>query len=482
MSDWKAVYSWDFALKGLDQHSGAQLDEKEWFNKPLRAAYAEGKLPRERLSDMVRRILRSIYAVGLDHPAELPPVDLTAHRDAALQVEREGIVLLQNNGVLPITATTRRIAVIGGHADLGVLAGGGSSQVTPPRGPAAVIPLGGEGPLAVVRREVYFPPSPLAELKKLLPKSQITYDPGMYIADAVALARRSDVVIVFATKFESEGFDSPDLTLPFGQDALIDAVAGANPRAIVVLETGNPTSMPWRGRVAAILQAWYPGEAGGQAIAEILTGVVNPTGRLPITFPVGVQQRPRPAMPGFGTPLGTPLTIHYNEGANVGYRWLAHTGAKPLFAFGYGLSYTSFNYGDFGVTGGETISASFTVTNTGDRDGADVPQLYLTEAPGERRRRLLAFERVEVHSAETRRVELTTDPRLLARFDANDSRWHIAEGTYRVALARSADDVVLTADARLSAQSFALRGARAAPPTPAPRATHDRDVIDRVTY
>ena len=264
LSDWRAVYNWDFALKGLDLDSGAQLDEQEWFIEPLRAAHAAGTCPRERLSDMVRRILRSIYAVGLDQPRELPPLDMAAHREAALQVAREGIVLLQNNSALPLSAATQRIAVIGGHADIGVLAGGGSSQGTPPGGYAAVVPLGGDAPLAIVRREVYFPSSPLAELRKLLPKAQITYDPGMYSADAVALARRADIVIVFATKFESEGFDSPDLTLPFGQDALIDAVASANPCTVVVLETGNPTFPPlaeqgvghfagvvsWRGRRA----------------------------------------------------------------------------------------------------------------------------------------------------------------------------------------------------------------------------------------
>ena len=167
-------------------------------------------------------------------------------------------------------------------------------------------------------------------------------------------ARRADIVIVFAIRVEGEGFDSADLSLPWGQDAVIDAVAAANPNTVVVLETGNPVAMPWRESVNAIVQAWYPGQAGGQAIAEIIAGQVNPSGRLPITFPVDLGQTPRPELPGLGAPLGTPTTIDYIEGAEVGYRWFAQTGQVPMFAFGHGLSYTSFEYHDLVVSGGDT--------------------------------------------------------------------------------------------------------------------------------
>jgi beta-glucosidase len=235
---------------------------------------------------------------------------------------------------------------------------------------------------------------------------------------------------------------------------VIDAVAAANPNTIVVLETGNPVSMPWRDKVKAIVEAWYPGQAGGQAIAEVLTGKVKPSGRLPITFPQSLAQTPRPNLPGLGTPWGTPTTIHYNEGAEVGYRWFAKTERKPLYAFGHGLSYTSFDYSDLEVSGGETITASFAVTNTGDRAGADVPQLYLTRGPGEIRMRLLGFERVELGPGESRRVTVTADPRLLARFDGAQGQWRIAEGSYRVALGRAADDLVLTANATLAPRLF----------------------------
>src|SRR5262249_46759848 len=160
-------------------------------------------------------------------------------------------------------------------------------------------------------------------------------------------------------------------------DAVIDAVADANPNTIVVLETGNPVAMPWRDKGRAIVQAWYPGQAGGPAIAEGLTRAVNPPGRPPLTLPESLAHTPPPGPPGLGTPWGTPTTISYDEGAEVGYRWFAKTGAKPLYPFGHGLSYTSFAYSDLSIEGGETITATFTVTNTGGRAGADVPQLYL---------------------------------------------------------------------------------------------------------
>ena len=153
-------------------------------------------------------------------------------------------------------------------------------------------------------------------------------------------ARRADIAIVFAIRVEGEGFDSADLSLPWGQDAVIAAVAAANPNTVVVLETGNPVSMPWRDSVNAIVQAWYPGQAGAQAIAEIIAGQVNPSGRLPITFPVDLGQTPRPELPDLGAPFGTASTIHYTEGAEVGYRWFAREGQAPMFAFGHGLSYT----------------------------------------------------------------------------------------------------------------------------------------------
>jgi beta-glucosidase len=460
MSDWGATPSWDFALKGLDQESGAQVDRLMWkgepFTEPLREAYAEGKLSKERLSEMVRRILRSMFAIGIDGWDDAAEVDMAAHNQIALETARQGIVLLKNDGALPLAADANvHMAVIGGHAQVGVVTGCGSSAVTPPGGYAEVVRIGGAHAGMSAARNLYLlPSSPIAELKKLMPNAQIENDPGMSPAESAMTARRVDVAIVFGIRVEGEGFDNADLSLPWGQDAVIEAVADANPNTIVVLETGNPVDMPWRDKVNAIVQAWYPGQAGGQAIAEVLTGAVNPSGRLPITFPADLSQTPRPELEGLDTAWGTPTTVEYDEGAEVGYRWFAKTGARPLFAFGHGLGYTTFGYSDLHVAGGDTITATFTATNTGDREGADVPQLYLTEAAGDARMRLLGFERVDLQPGESRAVSLTADRRLLARFEGDAGEWQIAGGTYTVAVGKAADNLELTGETSLADARF----------------------------
>ncbi len=454
MSDWRAVNGWDFALNGLDQQSGAQLDACEWFNGPLRRAYDEGKIPKARISEMVQRMLRSYYAIGIDRPRAAEAVDWAAHHDVALEIARKGIVLLKNDGeMLPLARNPRRIAMIGGFAQVGVLSGSGSSQVRPRGGYAAEVPLRSH-PLLGPTSMCFFGPSPLAELRARLPQTVIDFDSGAHVADAVALAAKADVVIVNAIRHEGERFDCPDMGLPFGQDALIEAVAQVNPNVVVVLQTGNPVDMRWRDKVRAVVQAWYPGQAGAQAIAEILTGEVNPSGRLPVTFPVNIEQTPHPRLPGADVELGTPIKVHYHEGAEIGYRWFAKRGERPMFAFGHGLGYTRFAYGDFMVSGGETVTARFTVSNTGTREGDDVPQVYLIDADGETRMRLIGFKRVSLRAGASTEVSVTADPRLLARFDEASGQWHIRNGTYRIVLARSATDHVASAAVQLESRQF----------------------------
>ena len=459
MSDWGATLEWDYALKGLDQESGVQGDRVLWgkepFTEELKDAYAKGRFSKERLSDMVQRILRSLFAVGADKWDAPPQVDLTRHSELALEGARQGIVLLKNDGTLPLaTDKSLKIAVIGGYAQQGVISGTGSGAVMPVGGFAGVIKIGGAGIMGKHRNLFLFAPSPLDELRKQFPHATFDFDPGYTPAEAALTAKRSDVVIAFGIRAEGEGFDSVDLSLPWGQDAVIDAVASANPDTVVVLETGNPVSMPWRDKVKAILQAWYPGQCGAQAIAEVLSGKVNPSGRLPITFPENLAQTPRPELPGLGTPWGTPVTIEYNEGAEIGYRWFARKNLKPMYAFGHGLSYTSFAYSDLSIEGGDTITASFDVKNTGRRAGADVPQLYLTEAAGDKRMRLLGFERIELRPGEARHVTIKADPRLLARFDGKAGKWNIADGLHRVAVGKSAGDLLLMGQVQLSAREF----------------------------
>ncbi len=254
------------------------------------------------------------------------------------------------------------------------------------QGPGRLHSAGRHQPFSAFLAQAYQRSVPLDAIKALAPTADVHFRDGRYIADAVNQARRDDVAIVFATQWSTEGLDQPDLSLPNGQDALIEAVTRANPNTIVVLQTGGPVLMPWLDRTAAVVEAWYPGARGGEAIASVLFGKTNPSGHLPITFPAAIDQLPRKAVDGFdelepdfagNPPHGTmTLTADYDvEGADLGYRWNARKGHKALFPFGYGLSYTSFAQGAPSVTG---TTASWTVRNTGQRAGATVAQMYLT--------------------------------------------------------------------------------------------------------
>jgi beta-glucosidase len=456
MSDWGAVPSMD-AYKVLDHQSGEQLDKQVWFGAPLKAAVEAGTVPKQRISDMVTRVLRSMFANGLfDHPASVAPIDLAAHGLVSRQAAVEGIVLLRNeNAVLPLAPGLKRIAVIGGNASFGVLSGGGSSQVTPPGPAPQVIALGGSTPKdAFFRRAVWFSPAPLDAIRERAGKVEVVFDDGRYPVSAAEAARNADVAIVFGTQWNGEAEDTPDISLPQGQDALISAVTAANPRTVVVLETGNPVAMPWLAQSAAVLEAWYPGQHGAAAIADVLFGQVNPSGHLPMTFPQSAAQLPRPVLPGFGLPPDSSYDIDFNEGADVGYRWFAKTGEKPLFPFGHGLSYTSFAVSGLQVQGGKTLTVSFAIKNTGTRAGADVPQVYLRSAAGRPLVRLIGWDKVQLAPGEQKRVSVSADPRLLASFDTATHGWRVAAGEYRVSVGADAADVGLTGVAMVAAQTL----------------------------
>ncbi len=444
MSDWAAVHDVGYFNAGLDQQSGAELDQKVWMDEPLRAEYTAGRVSKERLSDAVRRILRSVYAVGADRPAASVEIDYAAHGAVARAAEAAGIVLLKNDGALPLAPSAQNILVIGGYANVGVLSGGGSSQVTPVGGAAAIIPTELHRLVKRPVGQLLVPSPPVQALRAALPKANIAYDTGYDTEVAAARAARADLAIVFATKWQTEGLDSGSLSLPGGQDQLIATVAKANRNTIVVLETGNPVLMPWLPQVRAVVEAWFPGQNGGEAIADVLTGAVNPSGRLPITFPAREDQQARGPLAGLGEEFGTqlkdpPAAIEYPEGADAGYRWYAAHAEKPLFAFGYCLGYTRFERGALKLRGGDTVSASITVRNVGTREGVDVPQLYLVDAAGKKRLRLAAFGRVSLGPGETRSLDLSVDPRLLADWDRDG--WLIRGGSYGFALGNSAMDL-----------------------------------------
>jgi beta-glucosidase len=452
MSDWGAVYSLDFMVKGLDQESGEQLDKQVYFGQPLEAAVRAGLVPNARVSDALHRIVRSLYAVGVDVTPTGATIDYPRDALIAHQAAAEGIVLLKNDGILPLNSE-KRIAIFGGHADIGVLSGGGSSQVTPYGGPPTFVPVGGEGLAAIFGRELFMPSSPVDHLRTAMPDATVSYYPGYDVATAAAAAG-NDAVIVFATQWQAEDIDHASMNLPEGQDELISALAKANPNVIVVLESGNPVKMPWLADVKAVLEAWYPGQEGGGAIAEVLTGAINPSGHLPITFPMDESQLPRPAIPGFGLPDGTKIKIDYFEGSDVGYRWYAAKHLQPLFAFGYGLNYTHFELSGLRVSGAGNPTATFAVHNVGARAGAAVPQLYLISAAGKPMQRLAAFSRIELAPGSGQTVTVSIDPRLLARWDTSRHRWQRDSGVYEFALGSSAADLGERSLVKLDAQTI----------------------------
>jgi beta-glucosidase len=249
----------------------------------------------------------------------------------------------------------------------------------------------------------------------------------------------------------TENEDAPDMSLPQGQDALIQAVAQANPRTVVVLETGGAVEMPWLNDVAAVLEAWYPGTGGADAIADILSGQVNPSGHLPVTFPRSASQYPRPQIPGWGLPEGQLFSASHDEGASVGYRWFAQKHEQPLFPFGFGLSYTRFAYDGLQLHAGKRLTLSFNVKNVGTFSGSDVPQAYLVAENGEQTLRLVGFRRVTLAPGQSTRVELTVDPRLLGHFDAPANRWRLLAGPYEVAVGSNAAEHTLSGTVRLAA-------------------------------
>ncbi|RDS82485.1 beta-glucosidase [Dyella psychrodurans] len=454
MTDWGADHGVMDAMAGTDQVSGVDQNHVSLGNSyssfgALLQAVAKGDVSRSRLDDMVHRILRSMYAVGLfDHPPVIKPLDAEADALVAQRAEEQAIVLLKNDrDQLPLHEDIKTVAIIGAHADVGVLSGGGSAEVWPIGGPAIPAVKGPDW-----QWKVYDPSSPMKALQKLLPNAKITYDDGSDPAKAAALAKSSDVVLVFATQWTCEGVDQPNLSLPDKQDDLIDAVAAANPHSVVVLENGGPVKMPWLSKVGAVVEAWYPGARGGDAIAEVLAGKVNPSGRLPVTFPQGEQQLPR-------SQITNAQEVDYNiDGAAVGYKWYDEKKLEPLFPFGFGLSYSRFDYSDLRVsTQGDHVAVSFKVTNLGDRAGMDTPQVYvgMPADSGEAPRRLVGFQKVSLQPKQSRTVSVAIDPRLLAVFDVPADKWKVASGSYPIEVGHSSRDLVLNAAAHVAAAEIA---------------------------
>jgi beta-glucosidase len=459
LSDWDGTHSTvKAALAGLDMEQPGD----KYFGAPLKQAVQEGKVPEARLDDMVHRIVRSMIATGVvDHPPMRRVVDPFQGRDDAKKIEEESMVLLKNEGgILPLTvASVKSIAVIGGHADEGVLSGGGSAQVDAPGG----LPGGSKW-----GQPVYFPSSPVRYLKEQAASdATVSFDAGTDVAQAAKAAAGAQVAIVFVTQWMSEGQDRLTLSLPDKQDALVEAVAKANPNTVVVLETGGPVSMPWSAKVKGIVEAWYPGIGGGEAIANVLSGRVNASGKLPVTFAAREDDLPHPHVTGLTEKTGNNgmsakvkgeqaknFTVDYNvEGMLVGYKWFQVKDKMPLFPFGFGLSYTSFEYSGLKVTP-DAGSVSFEVKNTGARAGDEIAEVYVTlpNAAGEPFRKLVGFKRVPVAAGASETVTVPIDPLYLKVFSTEKNGWEQLPGEYKIEVGGASNNLPLHEAVTLAAQ------------------------------
>ena len=455
LSDWGGTHSTEKAsAAGLDQ----EQPMANYFGPKLREAFDAGRVPLSEIDDHARRVLYAEFLSGIvDDPPRKSVVDVEKGFEVAQRVEEKSIVLLKNRqSVLPIIPSrVHSIAIIGGHADVGMISGGGSAQVDPPGGNAILPPSKGA---TKWQGQIWFPTSPLEALRAKLPDTRIDFDPGTDLDSAAKLARSSDLAIVFAYQWESEGMDLPNLSLPDNQDALIERVAAANSHTVVVLETGSAVTMPWLDKVAGVVEAWYAGSSGHRALANVLVGQVNPSGKLAITFPKSEQDLSHPAIPqppphlrGQGSgPVnaGAPLSnyaVHYDEGAEVGYKWFQAEHKTPLFPFGFGLSYTTFSYSALSVDSAAK-TAQFTVRNTGTRAGTEIAEVYVTLPKGsdESFQRLAGFARVTLDPGKSETVTVSIDPRVLQTYDETAARWNLATGDYGVLAGPSSDHLPLS--------------------------------------
>lgn len=464
LSDWGGTHS---AVKA--SHAGLDNEEPmaDYFGPALKKAVEAKQVSLAEIDDHAHRMLRSYFADGVvDYPVQKGVIDVEHDLDVSQHIEEGSIVLLKNErNVLPLQdGKVHSIAIIGAHADVGMLSGGGSAQVDPPGGNAIAPP--GEG-ATHWQDHIWFPTSPLKQLRAAMPSTEVTYNSGEDTAAAAALAKQSDVAIVFVQQWESEGMDLPTLALPDNQDALVEAVAAANRHTIVVLETGSVALMPWADKVEGIVEAWYSGSRGATALANVLTGVVNPSGKTANTFPLADADLPHTTIPplpeedkGQGThavnaggDARSQYGVHYDEGLKVGYKWYDAENKNVLFPFGFGLSYTTFSYSGLHVDQGQTPKATFTIKNTGKRAGAEVAEVYamLPASADEPPKRLVGFEKVILEPGQSREVSIDIDPLYLSVYDETSGKMKVVAGTYTFAIGGSSQSLPLKKQLEMAA-------------------------------
>lgn len=460
VSDFGAVHSTAEALmSGLDQ----ELNRPVWFTPDkLDAALAAGEITQARIDEAARRVVTSYIAHGLfDHPmaATVTNGSTDAHKALARTLSEQGSVLLKNaRRTLPLSAKAGlKVALFGPTASATATAGVSAKTIC-----SLYLPFGGGRNTMPCENLV----SPEAGIRSVVEAAggTVTWNPGTDVDAAAAEAAAADVAIVFGYQRMGEFSDIPNLTLHGNGDALVGAVAGAAKKTVVVLQTGSAVEMPWLDEVGAVLETWYPGEQMGTALANILFGSVNPSGKLTMTFPKSIADVPTntPAQyPGIFSdgsttrPAGTSeiRQVAYSEELEVGYRWYASRGIEPLFEFGHGLSYTSYRYSNLHVTpvingkGKRDVRIRFQVTNTGKVAGTETAQAYVTlpAKAKEPAKRLLAWQKVALAPGQRKTVQLTlsakdlADQHLLEYFDSASAAWKTAKGLYKVSVGGSYD-------------------------------------------
>jgi beta-glucosidase len=427
-SDWGATHSTvASANAGLDMDMPGN---DGFYGSALQSAVTSGQVSQATINSAVSGILTQMFAFGMfdKAPGGSPSAVATNSTDQAdaTQLAEEGTVLLKNSGsLLPLTSSDKSVAVIGADASTSPQTDGGGSAgvnssgtVTPLQGIQAAAPSG----------------------------TTVTYNNGSSDSSAASAAAAASVAVVFANLGESEGSDLTSIDLGTTQDNLITSVAAANPNTIVVLNTGSAVTMPWLSSVKGVLEAWYPGQEDGTAIASVLFGSYDPSGHLTVSFPTSLSQVPSSTTAQWP---GTGGTVQYSEGIDVGYRWYDSKSLTPLFPFGYGLSYTTFSFSNLHVgalTAGGAATVTATVTNTGSRSGADVAQLYVTDpsASGQPPLQLEGFQRVNLAAGASATVTFNLTQQNLQYWNSSSNAWATPAGNYTVSVGDSSASLPLT--------------------------------------
>ncbi len=469
ISDWGGCHDTDQAAhNGLDLEFGTWTDgltsgpSNAYDRYHLAAPYLEGlrsgKYSEDELDEKVRRVLRLQFRTNLAEGYGHGRFTCPEHSAAARKIGGEGIVLLKNEGgVLPMK-DAHKILVVGENAIKKMTIGGGSSSL---KAKYEISPLAGIR-ARFADAEVLFERGYVGEaagsqdgLRTSLGEEQRSAE--QMLADAVAAAQDADYVLFVgglnkAKNQDCEGKDRLEYGLPYGQDALVEALAEANPKTIFVNISGNAVAMPWIDKVPAVVQAWYLGSEAGSAIADVLSGDVNPSGKLPFTFPVAMEDGPvfsEEQTPGIQREGEKLWDEYYTEGIFVGYRWYDTKGVEPLFAFGHGLSYTTFEYGEASMKG-RTVSVR--VKNTGDVAGAEVVQLYISdpECSVERpAKELKGFKKVFLQPGESKVVKFDIPDEALSYFDADAHKWVVEPGKFVASIGAASDDIRTTVEFKI---------------------------------